>query len=66
MHEHATRSRRRGARRAVVMSAVVLAPVVVAAAAFATTPLNVLSAPVHARGTLEANAGPNVVVNSKS
>lgn len=66
MHEHATRSRRRGARRAAIVSAVVLAPVVVAAAAFATPGLNVLSASVQARGTLETNAGPNLVVNSKS
>lgn len=66
MHEHAARSRRRGARRAAVVCAVVLAPIVVAAAAFATPGFNVLSAPVKARGTLGPTDGPNLVVNSQS
>lgn len=66
MHEHAARTRRRGARRAAVVSAVVLAPILVAAAALATPGFNVLSAPVKARGTLGSNAGPNLVVNSGS
>jgi len=66
VHEHPPHSPRRGRRRAVVVAVAVLAPIMLAAAAFATPGLNVLSAPVHARGTLDTNAGPNLVINSKS
>jgi hypothetical protein len=53
-------------RRAVAAAAIGASLLVFAGAAFATAGSNVLSAPVHARGTLDANAGPNLVVNSKS
>jgi hypothetical protein len=67
MHGHAQRKHPRVRRtRVAIAVAVALVPIVVSAAAFATPGLNVLSAPVKARGTLSPNAGPNLIVSSGS
>lgn len=57
---------RNSRRRLGVAAAVCAGMLLFAGAAFATMGSNVLSAPVHARGTLGSNAGPNLVINSKS
>lgn len=57
---------RHARKRAGIAAAIGAGLLVFAGAAFATAGSNVLSAPVHARGTLGTNVGPNLVVNSKS
>jgi hypothetical protein len=57
---------RNSRRRVGVAAAVGAGMLLFAGGALATMGSNVLSAPVHARGTLGSNAGPNLVVNSKS
>ena len=58
-----TESRR---KRSVVASIVALGLLLVAGVAVATPGFGILSAPVHARGTVGPTDGPNLIVNSKS
>lgn len=53
-------------KRSIVAVAVAMGFLLLVGVAVATPGLGILSAPVHARGTLGPTNGPNLVVNSKS
>lgn len=55
-----------GRRRGIVAAAIGLGFLLTVGAALATPGVGILAAPVHARGTLGPNEGPNFVLNSKS